>query len=295
MRWQPWFFHYLFMLAALASFRWGSGDAEKRDAALDSCRVILAGMYFYSGLQKMNPSFAAGVFPWMMGPLAALLPFPSTLLPFFGFIAPFLEMAIGIGLLSKRFRNLAIGLALALSALVLSALGPWGHDWNRVVWPWNIAMAAFAVILFWRTEAVSFDRILWKPAFPFQTAIIILFAVMPAFSFFDLWDSYLSASLYSGNITAASVYVSDSVENAMPDPARRHSMSGAREGYALDLSDWSFDELHVPPYPEKRVFKGIARTICGYAGTDDGVFLEVVGKTTLLGPGKITRYDCGSL
>src|SRR5271155_4062650 len=52
-RWQPWVYQYLFMGVALAAYPWGDPEAqpERRAAALNACRVIVAATYFWSGLQ----------------------------------------------------------------------------------------------------------------------------------------------------------------------------------------------------------------------------------------------------
>src|SRR5262249_33684927 len=62
-RWQPWFYQYLFMLLAVG---WGMTwppRPELQDGALNACRLIVASMYFWSGAQKFNASFVAGIHP----------------------------------------------------------------------------------------------------------------------------------------------------------------------------------------------------------------------------------------
>jgi len=51
-RWQPWFYQYLFMFVALALYPWREQDSEKREAALNVCCLMVASIYFWSGLQK---------------------------------------------------------------------------------------------------------------------------------------------------------------------------------------------------------------------------------------------------
>jgi hypothetical protein len=118
-----------------------------------------------------------------------------------GIVAPLVEASIGVGLLT-RYRNWAVILALGMHAFILLCLGPLGHDWNTVVWPWNVAMATFVVLLFWRTGDISPKKILLptrrRPSY-LHAVVLVLFAVMPLFGLFGLWDSCLSASLYSGN------------------------------------------------------------------------------------------------
>lgn len=107
-------------------------------------------------------------------------------------------------------------------------------------------MSAFVLLLFWRpTDAPSLSTIVYPGrgfslGFTLRTAMLVLFALMPLFSFFGLWDSYLSSSLYSG---------------------------GGKRGYVLtwDGSEWQSarigdlaeEELNAPAYPEDRVFKSV--------------------------------------
>src|SRR4030095_10384896 len=66
-RWQPWFYQYLFMLGALGLAPWTGG-------ALDTCLAIVAATYLWSGLQKVNMSFARVTFPWLVAPATERLP-----------------------------------------------------------------------------------------------------------------------------------------------------------------------------------------------------------------------------
>jgi hypothetical protein len=68
--------------------------------------------------------------------------------------------------------------------------------------------------------------------------VLIPFAFMPALNFFGLWDSYLSASLYSGSTEEGYVYAADSSQRTR-------------------ISDTARDETNAPAYPEQRVYKEV--------------------------------------
>src|SRR5262249_23871512 len=53
-RWQPWFYQYCLMLAAIGVYAWKSPEARQDQAALNAIRAIVAFTYFWSGLQKLN-------------------------------------------------------------------------------------------------------------------------------------------------------------------------------------------------------------------------------------------------
>jgi hypothetical protein len=256
-RWQPWCFQYLFMLLAIG---WAGGPEaaeDRRRAALDACRLVVAGTYFWSGVQKMNFSFADDVFPWMIGPL---VPENWSAPPvWIAHVAAAVEMGIGAALLIKPLRNVAVVAAALMHGFILLSIGPFGHNWNTVVWPWNIAMPACAGLLFWRTADVGTRSVLiGPPGGVARLAALALFGILPALSFWGLWDAYLSAALYSGNTLRANLELSEAAARRVPQAVWQQSdplSDGRRE---IDLRYWAMDELNVPAYPARRVFRAIA-------------------------------------
>ena len=286
-RWQPWAYQYLFMLAALGFFSWKSDDAQGRDDALNICRLIIVTIYIYSGLQKINPHFVANVFPALVDTIGKR----AAALHVLGWGAPFAEIGIGVGLLTKRFRNIAVLAGVTMHWFILVALGPFGRNWNAVVWPWNLAMITFLFLLFWKTD-FSFRDVLWRNRFRFQKVVLILFGIMPFFSFFGWWDSYLSSSLYSGNVTLANIFVSEAVKNELPGYIRGYVQPLAGSNHVLKIADWSVGELNVPPYPEMRIYKSVGADICSLTNNSPDVALYVKEKGTLQGGNRETRYTC---
>jgi hypothetical protein len=294
-RWQPWFDQYLFMLLALGMFSCVASDPNS-GSILNTCRLIVASIYFWSGVQKLNPAFTDWVIPWLFRPIwRFLLDSVKALYPPLGFALPFLEMGIGVALATGKFRNVGIVLAVAMHSFILLAIGPLGQSHNSVVWPWNVAMMVFVIILFWKSGEVSFRDIVWGQSFVLQRVVLLLFGIVPLFSFFNLWDSYLSASLYSGNLTVGLIYVNDSVKNKLPPEIEGYTVRVATDVNGLDIWKWSFAELNTPPYPEARVFKSIAKSICRYADNASDVFLIVKEKQTWLNASRRTTYNCSSL
>ena len=121
--------------------------------------MVVASTYLWSGLQKFNVSFATSVFPFIIEPLL-----PPSARPFAqhgAVLIPVVEAAIGVGLLLPKFRNVSVLLGLVMHLGILASIGPWGHNWNTVVWPWNFAMMALLVALFWRTPRVRAQSTAW--------------------------------------------------------------------------------------------------------------------------------------
>jgi uncharacterized membrane protein YphA (DoxX/SURF4 family) len=291
-RWQPWFYQDLFMLGALAVYYWRrdveaapNAELDRRSvapdasdtsrAALNSCRLVVISVYFWSGLHKINRSFVRETFPWFLRGISF---FPSAALPYvswLGYAVPLMEIGTGVGLLITRWRRPAIVAAILTHTFILVALGPLGRNDNQVVWVWNLAMIPLVVLLF-RARPGPFAREILSPAHGWYHAVVlVLFAILPPLSFVYLWDSYLSFALYSANIKTARVYVSDGIRNDL-SPAVAAYVRKADEGRnELDFMAWSGRELKVPLYPQARIYQGVARYACRYAKTPTDVELVV--------------------
>jgi hypothetical protein len=288
-RWQPWFYQYVAMLGALALAH-DAGDT------LGAWRAVLVGLYVWSGVQKLNATFMTHLFPWLVEPVAGILPAALHRVLLGGWmVVPILEILVGLGLLVPRLRNAAVVGAVVIHVVVLGLLGPLGHASNVVVWPWNVAMAALAVLLFWNDRQPT-RRVVVPRRLGAHTVALVLFGILPALSFAGRWDAYLSGALYSGNIKAGALAVSDDVVARLPESARRHVTRNRMGANVLDVWEWSMGELGVPSYPEDRVFHGVGRDLCRLAAAPSDVVVVVFGRPgTLTGDREITRRDCAAL
>jgi hypothetical protein len=291
-RWQPWVFQYSVMLAAIALYAGNGADGEAR--ALNAIRLIIAFTYVYSGLQKINPNFVENDFPWIAQPITNLFPSTAFLLHGFGMAAPLVQVAFGVGLLTRRFRRVSLMTAVAMHLFILAMLGPAGLDWNNIVWPWTAAMAIFDILLFSDAADVSWREIIWSRRDPRHAAIAILFAVLPALSFFNLWDSHLSAALYSGNLTDAQIYLSDAGAAALPAAVTSRAVRTSPNTNVLNLQRWAVEDLNVSPYPESRVYKAIARSVCNSLG-DPTQLVLIVREQRMFFSQPETGYRCSQL
>jgi hypothetical protein len=291
-RWQPWFYQYLFMLALVGAYTWRDDETEGRAASLiNSCRLIVAATYFWGGLQKMNYSFASETVPSLTNVYLRHLPESFRVLqPSLAFIIPLVETATGLGLLTRRFREASVLVALATHLFILALLVPVGR--NTVIWPWNVAMAALVVVLFRGERSFSFREILWQGRTRAHALILILFGVMPLLNFFNLWDAYLSANLYSGNTRVGVVRLSETVKSRLP-PKVQGVMQNISGTHVLKVDRWSYRELNVPAYPEWRLLRNVARQLCAEAQNPAEVVLEVHERPALLdGRRRVVTYGC---
>jgi uncharacterized membrane protein YphA (DoxX/SURF4 family) len=296
-RWQPWFYQYLFMMIALCFYPWRGEDRKKEDAILTICRVIIVSVYFWSGIQKINPVFFESVFPNFVNPLTRLFPIIGNT-P--AMAIPLLEIGIAFGLVIEKFRRAAVIFASIMHGVILFSLGPFGNNSNNVVWPWNISMIFFVFILFWQTKS-PFRVFQIRGMLPLSYTIILLFCILPLFSLFNLWDSYLSASLYSGNYHWAYIYVTDEVKKQLPKDVRINFTEAKEDKNRASIHSWSFRELNVPAYPEIRIYKNITRYICSFAENPIDVVLVINKRRTLIDllnwQRKVQkiRYNCSAI
>ena len=152
-RWQPWEYLYLFILLLFILNKSG------KTAVIHSGFVIvLATIYFYSGIHKMQESFVT--YMWDHTILKRLLHLPIAFykknwLHYCGYALPLIECIGGIGLLFARTKKVAAILLIAMHGFILVLLGPLGTGYNVIVWPWNIAMIFYLYRLFIKNESAS--------------------------------------------------------------------------------------------------------------------------------------------
>ncbi len=104
--------------------------------------------------------------------------------------------------------------------VILWCIGPYGLNYNRVVWPWNVAMMALLPMLFLRTKDLPGPRILAIDSSVFHKVVLVFALVCPALSHVGLWNEYASFRLYAGRYRFATVYLSQRLIDTLPAEAR---------------------------------------------------------------------------
>ncbi len=118
---------------------------------------------------------------------------------------PFFESLIGILLLFPKSKGNCNGMAFAMLVTVLYCLGPFGHNWEKDVWPWNIWLFLMELRLFMvaagnRGFSLRVSEMKGLPALS-----VVLFCLAPVTAMFIPWYAYLGFKLYSGNVVTAQV------------------------------------------------------------------------------------------
>lgn len=313
--WQPYFFQYGAMLLASSFVMPARRDGEDADAALDANRLIVFCVYLWSGLNKLNHTFlTAGLdavpgLATLLSPLAAWM--DPTALGRLSVAMPFVESAIGIGLLAGRTRRIAAAGAIAMHVLILLSIGPFGENHNPVVWPWNVAMIGFVWLLFLRGGEAPARRIIWGRGSSLHRALLVLFAVCPLLSLLGWWPSSLSFRLYTFRLYTADIYVTEALRERLPAGTRAEleplsvffSLEPAGGGEArrvgpyvggLNVSDWSERELHAFIPPEPSAFRRVFANFCALAHEpSDALLLLVAPPDVLSGATRRSVSVCG--
>ena len=298
LRLQPWVYQDLLLLIVLALHNLRSPDEQSRLLSLSSLQLIIAALYFWSGVQKLNYSFGHEVLPQLLAPLQNYLPLTQMQISLLGIGIALVEIFTGYGLLFKQTRKLCVWLALAMHGFVLVLLIAQGR--NHVVWAWNAALMLIIIILFRRSDAFIRQAFAnWRASNRFGRAAQVLAiscAVLPASSFWGWWDMYLSGALYSGNTALAVVRVDGQTYEKLPETAKRQVFTTKSGEQMLPVFEWSMAELNVPPYPEPRVYKQLTREICKWAEDKSQIELIMKGSPAILdGSYEVTRMNCSQL
>ncbi|MFL5763831.1 MAG: MauE/DoxX family redox-associated membrane protein [Bacteroidia bacterium] len=276
-RWQPWFYQYLVMFFVLGS---KCEQNIEKERVLNLLRFTIAAIYFWSGLNKLNPNFPGDMFPWLMEPITNHLTAGSiSKLQWLAYLFPIAETATGIALLIPQLRKPALASVIFMHVFILFSLGPLGHNYNPVVWPWNIAMVCFCLILF-KGEKINMGQ--FKNMLrPFRHKLVFgVFALAPLLCFFNAWPSYLSHNLYSGNTSNGVIYISDSVEAILPEAIKPYSI-GEMNQNQITIKYWCMQELGVPAFPEKRNFQSVAGTFYQYASDSSEIYFMFTPKMSI--------------
>ncbi|MBC7864337.1 MAG: DoxX family membrane protein [Bacteroidia bacterium] len=251
-RLQPWV--YLYSLMFLYLFFQSQNNAN----VLFAWKIILSSVYIWSGIQKLNPHFASEMFPWLGDFTGAGKYFERH--HWFAYTVASLESLAGIGLWIPKLRKFCCLIIFGLHLFILISLGPLGHNWNHVVWPWNIAFAWLVFDLFFRNDLVEVKLSLKKM---YVASLIFIAGIIPALNLFGKTDHFLSAGYYSSVASMAVFYFPQTEKDKLPLTTNPHLYFDQHAKLGILMMDnWAIEELNVPVYPEDRTHIDLAKKIC---------------------------------
>lgn len=243
-RFQVWFYQFISMLACLCLIK-------KPKAAL---LMILASIYFWSGLHKLNVYFVEDTFSWLMTAYDFTTPFGK--MPGLAWATGVFELSLGIGLLFEKTRKITGVAILFFHLIILGILGPFGHDWNPIVWPWNMAMIGFAMVLCWDKEPVSFVERKGLGTY----LVYLFFGILPVLNYFESWPEQQSFKMYTGISPELLIYFDKEDLDCLPEWTHKDVFGEKLIMYSLD--DYAFEELKVPVYTSLYHFKLAGKIFC---------------------------------
>ena len=254
-RWQPWEYQYIFILLALVI------NYKNNKNAVSAIAFLLASVYFYSGIGKINFAFSlyvrnkivlSGIFPAGHAISYEWLTYHA------GYLLAFIEVVLSIGLVFKRAKKMSAIFLIVMHLLILAILGPFGSNYDTIIWPWNMAMILILYILFLRNVPVSITFTSMKKGW--NMIILILLGVLPALNLFGYWDFYLSSSLFSSKVPEMYICIHNFGTGKTLQPfsaAAKNNFMCDSNSVLLNVKTWSFREIRVPVYPEIRIYKSI--------------------------------------
>ena len=283
-RLQPWFFNYMLILLVLLFYRQRVDAPNNYTSIFISLQLVVALIYIYSGLQKINSHFIDDTYTWIIEPLKAVLSNRQMLLLLrLGHSIPVIEILLGLGLLIKPTRYITLPLIIMMHVIILVLLGPMGKSYNSVIWPWNLTMIALNLVLYANVERERFFdvAILFRGVSFYM--VITFMLIFPFFSFQNKYDSYLSSSLYSGNTHNCKIILSDKAYKALPYYIRSFATCNANYN-TLNVKRWCMTELNVPCIPEKRQFENVQQYLIVITNCNrEDVQLEFMEREKLFG------------
>lgn len=276
------------MLIGLA-LRSVSQDERRDEKLLSVLRVLFVGVYFWAGFFKFNRSFFSAVFPWMIGGVTP--PSMFSVVSAFGILVPLIECGFALGLIFEKTRKPAVLMLAFMHLFILICLGPFGRNWNHFVWPWNVTMAGFVILLFWDFRGPFFIRRNLRSVYALLIALLV--GVCPFLNVFGYWDHYLSFHLYSGATPEA--YLELNQGDGFPPALRRYLSHPPNEKMARVLyTDLVMSEVGMTPYPSARYYKKLFRMLCPQIGESFDLVIEY--KPLFFGRGKKReRLSCADI
>lgn len=250
-RWQPWEYEYIFIITA---FIFNPGNDER---ALKTILFILISTYFYSGLGKMNRIFSEMLLQDITHTdiKDALHTYWYHLITYhIGYLLGSMEVCFAMGLVFKKTQKIAAGLLIIMHALIIISFSPLVFDYDAIILPWNAAFALVLYYFFLHKQRLSFSLdFLHRKS---NWLIFLLFGLLPVLNFFGYWDNFLSANLFSYKKPIMMIYLKKQANACTPAIALFNYATGQNR-IVINVRSWAFREMHVPEYPEMRVFKKI--------------------------------------
>jgi hypothetical protein len=232
--WQPWEYQYLCMLGVFILNR-------KNPASLYTALIlIMACIYFYSGLQKFNGGFLHSVWKGLILKKFFGISDVNLIVHYAGLALPIIEGLAGLGLVILKRKKLAAYILISMHFFILVLLGT--VQGYNIVLPWNVVMIIILHFLFIKNDISFSPQLLFTKK---NIIIFVLWAVMPATSFLGYWEQKLSSNLFSGKYKHLIICVNKSPKELEPYLTEKFKI--CQNKFRLSVSEWAAKEIAVIP------------------------------------------------
>ncbi|MEZ6066682.1 MAG: hypothetical protein R3B90_13470 [Planctomycetaceae bacterium] len=232
-------------------------------------RWLLASIYFWSGISKIDPLFVEQHGQLLLGGLLTALGREAARLPEqvrlgLAWGMPAIEIVIAVALVMPALRKAGRLGATLMHLLLLMALGPLGLNHHAGVLGWNAALIVLVWLLFsTRVDATEVpedsSRILARSAMLLACVAI----AAPLLTNFHQWDYWPGWSVYSSRPATVTLMIDEAFIDELPASLRPLVGSPAplERWCRVGIEQWSFVERRVPAYPQERWKLAVARTL----------------------------------
>lgn len=277
-RLQPWEYQYMLVLLIYIV-------NSKQKERIASCILLLfIDIYFYSAISKLNTSYLYNTWDYTILNNFLKIPYTivaqSRLLHYSGYLLTIAELLAAIGLIFKRTRKPSAIFLIITHVFILLLLGPFGINFNKVVWPWNILMIFSLYIIAINKNEIQFGYVV-KGA---NKIIILCAGFLPLLYYAGYWDNYLSFRLYAGDTPYMIICTSkQQADKEMQQYLSKNTFPDICNGDAvLKINSWSYSEMNVTPSPMIRNYKKIKEQwLLKHPDSKDKFFIYYVVKGRL--------------
>lgn len=253
-RWQPWV--YIFSLLLIFIF-FSRCKMITEKTLLTLFRIAFIGIYFWSGIHKVNAGFITNTLPHLVVPDLGLM----------SYLIPLIEAFLGIGLIFISTRKFSVLLLLSMHFLILYEVFFGFFTYNTVIIPWNLTMMILLVLLFWNKDT---NHLFSNPSVSKIFAILI-FLILPVTNFFNLWPGYPSFNLFSGKTAKAYLYVDEDFKTNFSSK----TLSKFDDENRISVHSYAYSEINIPFYSEEEVYLQLFNKLCERSTHEFSVVMEI--------------------
>ena len=135
--------------------------------------------------------------------------------------------------------------------IILIIIGPFGLDYNSVIWFWNLAIIFILLILY----ALPIKNVERKTILS-NSYWLVLWFLMPILSFFGYWYYTFSFRLFSGKADQLYICVKNQNKELEPYLEAQNSKFCGDKPYVI-VQNWAMSEIKSGPFPENDIYRKI--------------------------------------